>query len=90
MTKILPVIEKNLAREGMYQEEWQLLRLHYDYTLLFMRALELLEQGDMEGSTEEAKKLIDLIRRNEMEAQKVLDVHNTVLVISRAWKLEEA
>ena len=47
----------------------------------------MMERGEEEKKIEAAKQLIDLIRRNELAAQKVLDVHNTSRVLQGRWKL---
>ena len=82
-----PIIERNVAKEGACQEDWQLLQLHSAYTSLFVQVFEMMERGEEEKKIEAAKQLIDLIRRNELAAQKVLDVHNTSRVLQGRWKL---
>ena len=80
-------IERNAAKEGPCQEDWQMLKLHSEYTVLFVKTFELLEKGDEEQKVEAANQWIDLIRRNELAAQKVLDVHNSSIVLQGRWKM---
>ena len=82
-----PVIERNAAKEGPCQEDWQLLQLHSEYTLLFVKTFELMEKGEEEQKVEAAKQLLHLIRSNELAAQKVLDVHNSSRVLQGRWKM---
>ena len=82
-----PIIERNAAVEGPCQEDWQLLKLHSEYCLLFAETFEMLEKGEEEKKIEAAKKLMDLICRNELDAQKVLDVHNSTRVLMGRWKM---
>ncbi len=82
-----PVIEQNIVKEGPYQEEWQLLAYHQEYTKLFVEAFEMMEKGDEEKCRQVSDKFVDLMRDNEMFAQKVLDVHNTCGVVTSRWNI---
>lgn len=76
-----PVIEKGIARAGAEQGEWKLLQLHSAYVSLLAKALEELEHGEKEKSAETAEQLRDLMNRNELAVQKVLDVENAQRVL---------
>ena len=46
-----------------------------------------MERGEEEKKEEAGKQLIDLICRNELAAQKVLDVNNSRRILLGRWKM---
>jgi len=82
-----PIIERNAANANACQENWQLLAYHQEYSKLFVEAFEMMEKGDEEKCRQAADKFVDLMRDNEMFAQKVLDVHNTAGVVASRWNI---
>ncbi len=82
-----PVIERNAAKEGPCQEDWQLLAYHTEYTKLFVEAFEMMEQGDEAKTKDAAERFVELMRENELFAQKVLDVQNTGRVLLGRWNI---
>ena len=48
---------------------------------------EAMEKGDEEKCRQASDKFVELMRDNEMFAQKVLDVHNTCGVVASRWNI---
>lgn len=76
IAKFQEVIGRNVANENAWQEEWKILQLHSSYVTLVLNALELQEQGKTEEARATIDELLDMLERNEICVQKVLDVHN--------------
>lgn len=70
------IIDRNAAKENVYQEEWKILRLHSSYVTMVLEALQLQEQGRTEEARTTINKMLNLLAQNEVSVQKVLDVHN--------------
>ena len=80
------VIERNIGKEGPCQEEWELLAYHREYTKLFVEIFELMEKGE-EKYKEVVDQFVELIRQNELFAQKVLDIQNAARVLLGRWDI---
>ncbi|MBQ7015585.1 MAG: DUF4838 domain-containing protein [Firmicutes bacterium] len=76
-----PVIRRNAAIPGCYQEDWQILEIHIDYVKMFVRCYELAELGDWEGCHKQVYELLDYVNRNEIKLQKVQDGENIEKVL---------
>lgn len=76
ITDFQKVIERNAEHENMWQEEWRNLQLHSSYVTLVLNALELQEQGKTEEARATIDEMLNMLERNEIRVQKVLDVHN--------------
>ena len=75
------VIERGVQADGPCQEEWKMLQLHSAYVSLLAKGLEHIERGEMKEGQEAGEQTLDLLKRNELAVQKVLDVNNTNRVI---------
>lgn len=88
ITIFAEMIQKNIMTENMWQEEWMNLELHRKYLCLLLDALKLREQGKNEETQAKIDMVADLINRNEMSVQKVLDGDNTIGYWNKRLKTE--
>lgn len=89
ITDFQPVIAENLQREtGPCRKEWEALQFHSAYVSLFITCFEQREQHHDEACEQAVHELLDLVNRNEMAIQKVMDGDNLRTIFRRRFKME--
>ncbi len=73
----LPVIEQQMHMANEWSKEWTNLHIHSEYVLALADALRFAEQRDYESVKAAVSKVVNIVYRNELVIQKVMDGYNT-------------
>ena len=83
------VIADNLAHQaGACRKEWEVLQFHAAYASLFITCFEHRERRESEACEQAVHELLDLVNRNEMKIQGIMDGDNLRTIFRRRFKME--
>ena len=78
MDEFTMIVKRNLDKEKTTKKEWALLKLHGEYLAYIVRSMELLEKHKDVEAKENLEQFLKFMKQNEIEMQRVFDVHNAV------------
>lgn len=69
----LPIIHEHAAARAVWSEDWQHLIVHAEYVLALADVFKMLDAGDYENAAPAVQEMADILFRNELTVQKVVD-----------------
>ncbi len=73
VAEFLPTIHRHAAAGKVWSEDWQHLIVHAEYVLALADVFKLIAAGDFENAAPAVQEMADILFRNELTIQKVLD-----------------